>query len=312
MELRHAISFHLFAVAGPELGKVPHASLLAGVAEFNAETTAGGSHDTPSLITGLMSQLKGQLDSQKPCSSMVPTGEGLPSLPKKCVEKILAGEFIDLADLPPAKGKVKAIPNAAEGQIVVVQAADLMEHRKLIPDFTTWVQCFNIYTAVVISKEPERAKNLLAYMSLIAKCSLKFEWPSWAVYDLNFRQDAADSGLKDWSKVEPSTYAQCFTGASISQENWCRRCHSIDHVTDTCPIKPGATARKRESRPFPSPMPTKKRPSYHSRPETCKKFNTYNRDCRFGDMCMYQHKCEGCGEPGYPVSRCVKSKKGQP
>ena len=114
---------------------------------------------------------------------MVPTGEGLPSLPKKYVDKILAGEFIDLADLPPAKGKVKAIPNATDGQIVVVQAADLMGHRKLILDFATWVQCFNIYAAVIISKEPERAKNLLAYMSLIVKCSLKFEWPSWAVYD---------------------------------------------------------------------------------------------------------------------------------
>ena len=90
---------------------------------------------------------------------------------------------------------------------MVVQAADLMEHRKLIPDFATWEQCFNIYAAVIISKEPERAKNLLAYMSLITKCSLKFEWPSLAVYDLNFQQDAADSGPKDWSKVEPSTCA---------------------------------------------------------------------------------------------------------
>lgn len=54
----------------------------------------------------------------------------------------------------------------------------------------------NLYAAV-ISKEPERAKNLLTYMSLIAMCSLKFERTSWAVYDLNFLQDAADSGLKD-------------------------------------------------------------------------------------------------------------------
>ena len=209
------------ANTGAELGRMPDASLLAGLAEFNAEKPAEGGSDTPSLVAGLMSQLKRQQDSTKACSSMIPTGEGLPALPKKWVDKILAGEFIDLADLPPAKGKVKAIPNTTDGQIVVVQAADLMEHRKLIPDFATWVQCFNIYAAVILSKEPARAKNLLAYVSLIAKCSLKFEWPSWAVYDLNFRQDAADSGSKDWSKVDPSTYAQCFTGASISQENWC-------------------------------------------------------------------------------------------
>ena len=85
-----------------------------------------------------------------------------------------------------------------------------MESRKLIPDLATWIQCFSIYAAVITTKEPERAKNLLAYMSLIAKCSLKYKWPSWVVYDLNFRQDAAETGLKNWSKVEPSTYMQCF------------------------------------------------------------------------------------------------------
>ena len=43
-----------------------------------------------------------------------------------------------------------------------MQAADLMEHRILILDYATGVQCFNIYLAVtvVISKGPEWAKNL--------------------------------------------------------------------------------------------------------------------------------------------------------
>jgi hypothetical protein len=94
-----------------------------------------------------------------------------------------------------------------------------------------------LYSAVIISKEPERAKNLLAYMALIAKCSMKYRWPSWVVYDLNFRQEAVETGLKDWARVNPSTYTQCFTGAAVSQENWCWRCHSIDHATDACPIK---------------------------------------------------------------------------
>ena len=41
------------------------------------------------------------------------------------------------------------------------------------------------YMAVVVNKEQERAKNLLAYMYLltIAKCSQKFSCPSWIVYD---------------------------------------------------------------------------------------------------------------------------------
>ena len=74
------------------------------------------------MVAQLMSELKVKMEALRATSSMVPTGEGLPSLPKKCVDKILAGEFMDFAELPPAKGKEKAIPQAGEGQIVVIQA----------------------------------------------------------------------------------------------------------------------------------------------------------------------------------------------
>lgn len=283
----------------PVLGTVPDAELLA----------AAGEQDSARLVASLMSQLSQKSGAQKVSSAMIATGEGLPALPKKYVEKILAGEFIDFADLPPAKGKVKSIPATADGQIVVVQAADLMERRKLIPDLATWIQCFGIYAAVITTKEPERMKNLLAYMCLIAKCSLKYKWPSWAVYDLNFRQDAADAGLKDWSKVDPSTYTQCFTGASISQESWCKACHSIDHVSENCPIKPASNPRKRENPSFLAPSPIRKRQAPHSNPQPCRKFNKYNGDCRYADGCIFQHKCMACGEYGHPVSKCMQEKK---
>ena len=288
-----------------ELGNIPPAQLLAGIGQFNPSEQ----DDSLKLAAQLMSELKGKFEGPKGTPSMVATGESLPSLTKKCVEKILAGEFIDFAELPPAKGKVKSIPQAVEGQIVVIQAADLMESRKLIPDLATWIQCFSIYAAVIITKEPERAKNLLAYMSLIAKCSLKYKWPSWVVYDLNFHQEAAEVGLKDWSKVEPSTYTQCFTGAAISQDNWCRRCHSIDHATDSCPIKPLGMQRKREGLHLAAAPPFKKRPAPHSSPQICRKHNTYDGDCRYGANCMFQHKCESCGDHGHPVTKCPKVKK---
>ena len=186
------------------------------------------------------------------------------------MEKVLAGEYIDFAKLPPAKGKVKSIPNTVEGQIVVVQTADLLETRKLIPDLATWVQCFGIYAAIITSKDPTCMKNMFVYLTLIAKCSQKYRWSSWVVYDQNFWQEAAEIGQKDWSKVDPSIYAQCFTGASISQENWCKHCHSIDHVSDTCPIKPYAASRKREGPLQASAAPPKKRPAPRSNPAVCR------------------------------------------
>ena len=100
--------------------------------------------------------------------STVMLGTGLPSLPKKLVDKILAGEYVDFAELPPARGKARAVPQALEGQIVVVQAADLLQSRRVIPDLATWMQCYAIFTPVIPSKNPARLPDLMAYI-IIAK-----------------------------------------------------------------------------------------------------------------------------------------------
>ena len=139
--------------------------------------------------------------------------------------------------MPPAKGKIQGTLSSLEGQILFIQAAELLESWKLIPDLATWVLCYSAYMAVVTAKNPEQIRNMLAYLTLIAKSSLKYCWPSWVVYDQNFRQQAAKVGLMGWPKVEPSIYAQRFTGASVSPENWCKRCHSVDHVSDSFPLK---------------------------------------------------------------------------
>lgn len=81
----------------------------------------------------------------------------------------------------------------------MVQASDLLESQKLIPDLATWAHCFSIYMAVITVADPDHTKNMLAYMALIAKCSLRYRWPSWVVYDQNFCQEATEVGLKDWS-----------------------------------------------------------------------------------------------------------------
>lgn len=52
--------------------------------------------ESPSVVTKLISQLSENAEVHKPISFMIAIGEGLSSLPKKCVKKILTGEFIDL------------------------------------------------------------------------------------------------------------------------------------------------------------------------------------------------------------------------
>ena len=51
-----------------------------------------------------------------------------------------AEEYIDFTEPPPAHGKGRPMPQLLEGQIIVVQAAELMQVRKIIPDIATWMQ----------------------------------------------------------------------------------------------------------------------------------------------------------------------------
>ena len=193
-----------------------------------------------------------------------------------------------------------------------MQPADLLESKKLIPDLATWVQCFCLYAAVFIKHSPERVGGPLAYMTLIARCSAKYRWPNWVVYDQNFRQEAAETGRTLWGKVDPSIYTQCFTNATLNTlESWCRRCHSVDHVSDACPLKPasGPSSVPQVSKKLLPMHASRKRALPHSIQETCKHFNNYDGDCRFGESCIYLHRCDNCGEHSHPCSRCPKPQK---
>ena len=75
----------------------------------------------------------------------------------------------------------------------------------------------------------------MAYMSLIIKASQKYCYPSWVLYDQNFRQQAAEVGNTEWARVDPSIYTQCFTGIALSAEGWCKFCQSINYTSDNCP-----------------------------------------------------------------------------
>ena len=65
--------------------------------------------------------------------SLVPVGPGFPALPRKLVERIRSNEYVDFMELPPAKGRSRPLAQAAESQIVVVQAVDMTSSRRIIP-----------------------------------------------------------------------------------------------------------------------------------------------------------------------------------
>ena len=172
----------------------------------------------------------------------VSLGYGIPSIPQKTRDRILAGEYIDFTDLPPAKGKTcpLSLP-ASEGNIIMVNAFDLMQQKKLIPDIGTWVQCFTIFAGVICSQSPGRLPDLLGYLYQITRASQRYKWPAWVIFDQNFRQEVADRGSTELAHLDPTLYAQCFNGQTKEGSAWCHHCHSLEHSSDTCPLKPPPT-----------------------------------------------------------------------
>lgn len=174
-------------------------------------------------------------ETEKNGASVTSTGADLPALTKKLLDRIRLGQYVYFVDLPPDKGCTWQVPAIEDGQITVIRAEYVNGTRKMILDLATWVQCFALCMAMITEADPSCIKSLLVYMTTIAKASMKYKWMSWVVYDQNYRQEAADSGITDWSKVDPSTYTQCFANAAISSENWCRFCQSINHTSEVCP-----------------------------------------------------------------------------
>ncbi len=235
-----------------------------------------------------------------PQSPTLVVAPGLPALRRGLVEVILAGQYVDLTELPPARGYTKPTSALLEGQLILLQPGETIQAKRLIPDLATWVQCYTIYTAVMLTRFPEKATSLLAYAGLIAKLSRKFRWPSWVIYDTAFRQEVADAGRTDWAKIDASLHAQCFSGMATTSEGWCSLCKSLDHVRASCPLQPQTTPVKRTAQHLSPFQGGAKR--FREGAPICLSFNKNEGSCSF-PRCGYRHICLKC-HGTHPQSRC--------
>ena len=241
-------------------------------------------------------------DSQTPQpGALTSISAGLPALPTKLLHKIWANEYIDFSELPPAKSKQRSLPHYLEGRVLLVQMHELDNAKKAIPNFTTWAQCFALYSAALLQKQPDRAADLMAYFFATANNARKYRWPSWVVYDQNFRQLMAETQDKVWAKTDPSFFTQCFIHAQKSQDSWCKHCHSIEHTAIECPY----SSHGGKPNPEASPQEPKKG-------SICRDFNNAKgKGCRWGANCYRRHVCSDC-RGVHPRFKCPTKKTEPP
>ena len=236
-----------------------------------------------------------------------PTGRNMPAIPRRVAEKIRRGQYIDFSSLPPASGLVKQAPTQLEGGLVVIKAEDLARSRRIIPDIGVWHQCFTVWLSVVLKADPGRLQELLAYGYLITKCSKAFKWPSWVLYDQEFRQSKAGNTTARWDEVDTCLYTQHFSGKSEEVENWCPICCTADHGRRRCPAQ--QSSQKRLQAEFGAAPPSLSSRATSRGAQVCHKFNRFNGDCRRGAECPYRHVCSRCGNH-HPAQRCPQQAMG--
>ena len=169
---------------------------------------------------------------------LISINEELLAISLKLLHKTWANKYIDFAELPLAKSKPRSLPHYLEGQVLLVQMQELDHNKKTIPDFTTWAQCFVLYAAAILQRQPGQATDLMIYFFILASNARRYRWPSCLIYDQNFCQKMANTQDIVWAKTNAIIFALCFLNAEKSSETWCRTCYSVDHPMSSCPQIP--------------------------------------------------------------------------
>ena len=154
------------------------------------------------------------LESAKP----IILGEGLAPNPPQVVKKIQNLEFVDFAEL---------MPNNRD----LLHRIDLTDNKastkaplRCVTTITSWAQCFMAYSAILLSKFPDKLVEVMAYGKMIIKEAGRHGGEGWKVYDTLFRQMLAADKTIPWSKLNPTLYATTFLAMRDSHSCQCSIC----------------------------------------------------------------------------------------
>ena len=166
-----------------------------------------------------------------------------PSVPSRMRERITKGEFIDFEDLLPDNISCQATDNLevqatthdAQRQFTI----NLGRPRRRIMDFTSWLDAWTLYVAVLIDHSPLRASEFLVYQHIITSAMQQFATEAVLNYDRAVR--SARSGMP-WLRWDTINHNLWSIKLMRFPRPSCPRC-GVHHSRDRCPVH-------QEGRPF--------------------------------------------------------------
>ena len=261
-----------------------------------------GGHPGGSLVEGsggppVLSGVAKPKEARK--AEMIHLGEGLMPLPRRTVERIHGGEFVEFADFPVVDGGARAMDQAEQDlgdRVLVVQALDRRRTRREVPDASMWGSCFTLFERAALLADPARGPELSAYRETIQRAARTHQWDFVRRYDRQFRQSAAGDASRSWAKLDSTLFMQELAGPQAA--------YLASGFRGPAGGPDGAPSRKRGREAGSGGDPGG--PDGKKGPGVCYRFNEQDGVCQFGARCKFRHACAKCGGD-HPGSRCNSS-----
>ena len=218
--------------------------------------------------------------------------------PARLAAKILRREFVEMHEL---------LPEFWQDQ-KGGKAGDRAKAKKRALDQNVWLQCYAVYVGVLGPKYiPPRSPRTDGLHDFHHPGQSGVRGVGLGSHDAAYRRQAAAQGKTEWSRVNPSLYAICFTGKARRTDR-CDRCLSTTHKAEDCSLlsedDPDVSQRLKTIESAVVAL-TRAAPGGASKPrvrsaEACRNWN--RSKCSFPG-CRYAHHCSSC-RGSHPAVEC--------
>lgn len=230
-------------------------------------------------------------------------------IPKKLVDKIRSGKFIEMKELLQDNislaSQLEELQGPSSLQVIGATRPRLRE----VASLSTWCYCFLGYVATMTADPLTR--DQLAYARLNIRQAQSQGGLSFLDYDRAFRQQVATDPSMRWNALNPSLLAATTLGhRSTGAHPFCTLCRAVDHTRTQCALtflEPVHTASVSAMAQRGPSQGVARRPR---NPPVC--FSWNRGACLYGSKCRYQHVCSICSTPSHKAPDCLQAVAGPP
>ncbi len=243
---------------------------------------------------GWVDDASGRNTGITPLSKMGPFNPAA-TLAPKVAKKVLGLEFVEMSEVT-----MDAPPEPTPSR-------PLQPSRPMITDISHWVERYATMAALLTTRFPHKAPELLAYLATIVRAERNYEPGRWVAYDRQFRREALAKKCLDWSVPDARLYSEAFTGRARSIPR-CSLCLQDDHQANVCPqnrdqpwwVWPFGSGPAGPPQGNQGTLPRTPRKAA----DVCRRFNEGR--CRL-PSCRYVHACKECGGD-HPSMHCGRTR----